>query len=371
MTDSPPQISDAQIANFPLPFWQTVANLIYESHLWIERKVDCLSFDSTSGGTKLSTSYDLWLPVELQTFGWIPLTNFKKETLKDFSIRSGSGASLATLVREDNVKAGAALLGSGCDPKAVTQETKDFLTKLVNFPNAPDGDPKLKLAHDEEKAHILLTYKKMIISPKPDTYRFLSEMMIDGFILWVQPAIDHIGDRRIIIKVSREVDLQVPKSQLNLFKKDKTLIELGITTGTCSSYHLEVKAPVGMLVGRLQIVEKVLNTRPVRVGDLRIPSQIGHVNMKGGNHNPEAIGIFSILVWRGGFSRFVMNISFIVFTLLSLSLLNYFLPGLSRAPLVTESGKIDALGSTIILVGPAIIMLFLASQMEHRIISAL
>ena len=164
---------EIDVPSLNLPFWNESSQAIYDSFRWIERKVETFSFDVDIGSTRRHSSYDMWIPKCFKKLGWLPVTNFKKEDLRDLDVRDGSENSLSTLTKTDNARLGVALLFSGLETKNQNSVNERKLWEIVEF-NPTTGS---KLDRDT----LLSGYSALTSHANKDIYRFLSELLIDAF----------------------------------------------------------------------------------------------------------------------------------------------------------------------------------------------
>lgn len=357
-------VSDVEIdvPGLNLEFWRQVSLEVYSSFKWIERKVETFSFDVELGTTRRHSSYDMWVPEPFKKLGWLPVTNFKKEDLRDLDVRDRSERALSTLTKTDNVRLGVALLFSGLAPANQNQANWDKILQIVKF------DPDFQSQLDRDT--LLSEYQSMIDPAYRDVYRFLSQLLIDAFILWVQFPEKLDSDYRLIVKISHEYDLPAPITKSGIIQRNKNLRRIDINTRMCGSYHLEVRAPLGQLVSQLRIISRKIDDGDYEYRkDTKTPTQVAHTTSPGSNSNPDQYAVFSILRRRGAFECLSLITTLFLSLFLLIALINFLVERYCRINLV----KLDAnsLGTTILLVGPAVIMLFLASQPEHQLVASL
>ncbi len=356
---------EIDVPSLNLPFWNESSQAIYDSFRWIERKVETFSFDVDIGSTRRHSSYDMWIPKCFKKLGWLPVTNFKKEDLRDLDVRDGSENSLSTLTKTDNARLGVALLFSGLETKNQNSVNERKLWEIVEF-NPTTGS---KLDRDT----LLSGYSALTSHANKDIYRFLSELLIDAFILWIQLPPDLKSDlkseHRLIVKITHEYDLASPIKKNGIKSGSNQLRRIDINTRMCGSYHLEVRAPLGQLVSRLQIISVINGKDYEHRTDTKTPTQVAHTTSPGKNTNPDQYAIFSILRRRSNFELLALLTTFCLTSFLLLAVLNFYVDRYWKFNLVR--GDANSLGTTILLVGPAVIMLFLASQPEHRLVASL
>lgn len=367
-----------QLSSEPGPnyeFWREVARSIFEAHKWIERKVETLEFDTSHGSTRITSSFDLIAPLCFSQLEWIPVTIFEKKNLIDLDIRDSSGHALATLVRKDNVSFGMELLFSGCKRNRNLDETLNLLNKIVDF-SAERLHPRL--SEDDlkkEKEELIQQLNDILLISTKNMYMFLAELLIDAFIFWVQLPTDHVFGRREIVKISRELEIpyrdQTPKAKDNRAYG----LSVNVVTTMCSSYHIEVHAPNGLLIKNLRILE----LRPtVKSGKREVrrfvagrsngqASQIVHAKSRRTNRRYSSLARFHITSQRDNFARMSLCASLLVFLLYFLGVIDFFVKHFLHQNLIAPNE--GSIGTTILLVGPAILLFFLANQPEHQMVS--
>lgn len=368
--------------------WEQLAENIYLSDEWIHRKVETFNFDTNLGTTKLSSSYDVLIPPTFVEYGWIPVTNFDKINIKDLDIRDGFGGAMSTLTHKDNVQVGMNILKSGCPSDNSINERANELDTIeeLNFPDLSIDDLINKIVtFDEleflepaeidirlEKNKLLDDYLKRLAPAtkenKKELYRFLSALFIDAYVVWVQPTKNFVASERTIIKISHAIDLGVSYPNFFLLKLYEPN-EIRINTRMCSSYHLQVKVPMGLFVTDLKIVSREESDEEVWTEDAfdpLLPAEIAHVKILGKNTNPDHFMKCSILSIRNGFARFVLWVSLSVCAFFLLGLVNHRSFKHPYSSLVVYNP--NSVGTTILLITPAALMVFLAARPEHRLI---
>lgn len=349
--------------------WKEAAKYGFNSSQWIERKVDSIEFDADKGATRISTSYDFWTPDCYKEIGWIPLAVFVKRDLVDLDIRDASGTSLPTLIRRENVSFGMSLLFSGVKQDSKGMEILEILNKIVDFstPDQLTGEQrKIIFANKRGLIEEYLTY---VESAEQHIYRYLAELLMNRFVLWVQipTSYNNPAARREIIKISQEKAFPYIKQTPSYKKKRQYQIRYAIDIDRSASFHLEVRVPLGMLVKDLLILEPRFTERVVLGRSDNELGQILHVNTKRLVSRRRSYARFSVVSERNTFARISLGSSIIVAMLYVLGIANFVYIHQLHKSFMAPNGNV--IGTTILLVGPAIMLFFLANQPEHHLVA--
>ena len=232
-------------------------NLVIRRNSWIHRRVETISF-LPDDVTQRRVTYDFTLPswtfpLVIGNSVGVPLTQMKKEMLKNLSVMDASGKALSVYGSEQNGELGVEILesliggylGSPLNPKELTN-IRDivFCEYGKNVSTQLDFIAGLLNVNDANPTPLSLIAM--------DFVRGLSK----NFIFLVDVPKEIIGTRNIV-KVSYDRELKMDGDIQNMFSFGRDFIIEPPDFPNSRSSHLEVRAPEGLQVIKLvQIDDK-------------------------------------------------------------------------------------------------------------------
>jgi hypothetical protein len=366
--------------------------LLSDPALWIDRKVESIQFNG-DGSTRRSVSFDFWLPEPFRKLGFAPLTPLSKKDLRSLNVSGSDGRALSTLIKQDNADKAVQILASGITQTLMNQDVKDFLTEIVMYVSIGIHGEDL-----EFKRRMLGVYDSILGRNKiKEQYLYLAEVLIEGFLLWVEipkkakglnrhivkisyeePINDHLDLSTLSLKFGRLLHLEIGRGffhkvrKLKILKSSKDALfgysfKTPIFPNWSARYHFEVRAPLGLLVKTLWLGTTATEESKARnfEEDVDCPVQIGHTSLFGYKNLPNRLfAHIEIAPDRQGFPRIVMCSALVVLFILGL-------PVFVRAEGfdIFKTNNLTTV-APLLLFGPALLFGYLARPVEHGIMSS-
>ncbi|MDP5225866.1 MULTISPECIES: hypothetical protein [Arthrobacter] len=349
-----------------------LAMLFLGSAKWIHRRVDSLVLGQ-SGTTRRSVSFDVTAPADLP----VPLTNAQKQilvplaliekgALRKVTAKDPSGHPLPILGAKDNSMLSAEMLLFMLDTTpgglAAGYDTDlfDLLKEVVSFQPGTDSDEERRRL----EAGILAAAEEM---GYPDDVSELIEEIAKGFLdhfLLVAVLDSELVGQRVVLKFSYDRDLPTPSHWNRIGVIDFTMPDVGLAR----SQHVEFEAPAGLIVKQLKVIETFAG-EPVRTPLVDAPE------------DPRASAHVAFTPLRSTSGAFVRVrvapagagiLSFTVVAVVALAAFALFVAGEKFwGWKVLEPKTLPAQAVSLILVGPALFLSWMARAPEHRTLATL
>lgn len=222
--------------------------LVATRDLWIHRRVETISF-LPDDSTKRRVSYDFTVPlwagelVDRERIG-IPITNMRKELIKNLSVTDAAAKALSVLGREENGELGVEMLEaliSGFLGRDLDEAEKSKIKEVVISDVGQDVSAQVsflrrKLASVANKTELDVLAVTAFIEEFASNFVFIIEV----------PA--NYLDRREIVKVSYDKELSDDGDIKNMFSLGREFKVEAPFMPSAASSHLEVNAPEGLQV---------------------------------------------------------------------------------------------------------------------------
>lgn len=338
------------------------ATLLLNFPRWVHRRVDRIVLGS-DGTTRRSISFDLTVPEkrEVRTPGekvLVPLALIEKGALRNFSGADPDGHPMPILGAGDNALLTVELLQALVQPARDSHHVSRIIDGIVRFPRNGTGGERLIDAWE--------TWLGQASFPPhfPESYLAQIDNMVkaflENFLLVAELDESHLG-KRCVLKVSYDRDLPVPVPGDNAVTMTFTLPDAGFA----HSQHIEVDAP-GLRMRWLEVIEFMREEAVDLVSDTVMTERsTAHVAFRPHDINSSAAVLFAVSPMRSGISGFTVTaaVAVLVFAVLVL---------VERADLADIVGTEFAIPSpsvSLLLVGPALFLSWMARSPEHRAVA--
>ncbi|MDJ0457952.1 hypothetical protein PUN71_012125 [Arthrobacter sp. NQ7] len=349
-----------------------LAMLLLGSAQWVHRRVDSLALGQ-SGTTRRSVSFDVTVPTDLQVpltdaqvQVLVPLALIEKGALRRVTAKDPSGHPLPILGAQDNSRLSAEMLLFMLDATpgglAAGYDAKLFalLQQVVAFqPGTRSDEERTRLEAGIADAAKAKGYPA-------DVSELIGEIakgFLDHFLLVAVLDSDLVG-QRVVLKFSYDRDLPTPSPWNRIGVIDFTMPDVGFAR----SQHVEFEAPAGLIVKQLKVTETFAG-EPVRDPLVDTPDE------------PRASAHVAFTPLRSTSGAFVRVrvapagagiLSFTVVAAVALAVFALFVAGekfWGWKVLATKSLPSQAV--SLILIGPALFLSWMARAPEHRTLATL
>ena len=350
------------------PFGQSrgmrMKKLMLGSQSWIHRRVDTLKLGA-EGQTRRSVSLDLTLPRELAIPGskgkvLVPMALITKGRLRDLDTTEG-GTSLPTLGQQDNGSLACDLLQALAPDWLASNSgwAAGCANHIDNLVNAPASDTAAVESFDSWLESV---QDARGASDDPDLTVFagLARQLASHFLLVVEANQEIIG-ARTILKYSH--DLNDPAAS---GRAETVSIYLEIPDfGFAASQHIEIHVPAGLAIDSMYLVEVDPSDRPVDVDfdDTRRERTIGHVALSPASRFSTGELRVDVVPARQGIYAFTSVAVPVVFLMAAVA----WLDKLDILQIVSPAFSIPSPSASLFLVGPAILLSWMARNPEHNL----
>ncbi len=347
-----------------------IADRLEDPSEWIERRVESLTF-LDDGTTRRRVSFDFVVPPEFLFLGFIPVAIFRKQDLTALDVRAADGKAISVLTSYDAEDLAIRLLRAGVKVP-VTEEIDLLIEEIVLFDSSTMDDAAIK------QEEILYGKYLDVIKPKKSAdFLKLAQILLRTFILWVQLPDEVKAYQRMIVKVSYE----------EAFPFEGTFpprpLQTIVHPNWSSRFHFEVTAPPDLKIAVLTVRSAnasnhlLISEKPASgaksQGETESfellarspdgPSQVGHVSMYGFRDDPPAQVDIEIIPSPGGTMRISSMASFC-------TMLVFLIPaGFKVFGLGFLATPKDGTAAAILLLGPALLVAYLARSPEHPIVA--
>lgn len=361
------------------PEYLQIAELIFNSKTWMHRKVETWTFGE-DGTTRRSLSFDLTVKKEFKKLGYVPLTFLDKKVLKSLDVRSASGVSLSTLTTAENTNLAVKLLAAGIDLNPSEVDAAEWqLTEIVLW----DSSDSFSGGAQEIYARMTDFYVEALPNRHREGLSYLVRELFTGFILWVRIPADCNTEERTIFKISYHIDLEsssfapelvnlhwIKKAYARLINLFSAVpFQIGLNTKWGSRYHLEVRAPIGFVVKDLTVFSYTDPEFKKFVASSSESAQVSHLTLDA-NRNYDSEAQIMVVANRSGFFNTVRAATHSISILLVIPLFLWCLKdSITEIDKSMNFNLTNGNAVTLLLLGPAILITFLATTSEHTIIS--
>lgn len=338
--------------------------LMLGSQSWVHRRVDTFKLGA-EGQTRRSVSLDLTLPKELAIPGskgkvLVPLALIAKGRLRDLDTTEG-GKSLPVLGQQENAKLACDLLHA-LAPEWLTgspdwaAECAIHIDALVNAPAADTADV--------QSFDVWLTSIQDEHRPSDDTqltvFAGLARQMATHFLLIVEANQEIIG-ARTILKYSHDLNDPAASGSAQTVSIYLEIADFGFA----ASQHIEIHVPVGLAIDSMYLIEVDPSDKPVDVDfdDSRRERTIGHVALSPASRFSTGELRVDVVPARQGIYAFTSVAVPTVFLMAALA----WLDKLDILQIVSPSFSIPSPSASLFLVGPAILLSWMARNPEHNL----
>lgn len=357
-------------AHFRENIIEEIAIQLGDPSLWIERRVESLSFID-DGSTRRRLSFDYIVQSEFAEFGYVPLATFRKENLTSLDVRGADGNALSILTSLDTSEIAVQILLAGIRQE-ITDEIQLLVEEMIFFKSS-DTDQTIISSEKE------LYSKYVALVEDKDSVPFLdlAATLLRTFILWVKLPKDVAPLDRLVTKVSYEETL--PFEGIFPPLPIKTVIH----PNWSSRFHFEVAVPTELKVtsltigswqggqgGNTSVVPGTINPKedekaPFDVYDQLAgnPLQVAHISMDGYPDLPPMHAVMQIVPSLGGITKIASMVSFVTMVVFAVPT---FFKSLSLN--IFEFPK-NGTAAPLLLLGPALLVAFLARSPEHPIVA--
>lgn len=290
--------------------------LVYARDNWIHRRVETISF-LPDDSTKRRVSYDFTLPL----YAWevaegnrigVPLTNMRKELIKNLSVTDAAGKALSVYGADQNGELGVEMLEafiSGFIGTALSDIEMGQVKEIV-----------FSDAKQDVSAQVVALRQRFVSVPNKEESDVIAatafiEEFASNFVFMVEVPEEYLETRRII-KVLYDKELSDDGDIKNMFSLGREFIIEAPFMASAASSHLEVNAPEGLQVISLTHHE-VRNDGSLgdAIGESEARGHIAHIKMPKSTltHTQSMLElrpVFSGLVFQAWLGTFLATVFF-------------------------------------------------------------
>lgn len=354
-----------------------LADLFLSSPSWAHRRVDALTL-SGDGTTHRAISVDVTVPDfklrpdnDFDVYDVVPLALIEKGALRRLSTADPAGHPMPVLgTHENSALAVEMLLGLIPDSWPSSRNAVDVQTILENIVGAPqakstaEGDLRRSLAKTawrEWLQQVSPPSSKADVEYAESLDRFVMGFL-DHFLLVVKVKKELVGVR-CVLKFDYDVDLPIIAGGTFVAAARLPLPDVGFAR----SQHIEVTVPSGLQIEALEVIE-IVNGVPVA----KIPGSGGtdrsssHVALAPRDRSSGCEVPLEMTPVSGGILRFTQVALAAVSLIVGFAVLDK----LDVISLIS-SYQIPSSSTSILLIGPALFLSWLARTPEHDAVAVL
>lgn len=334
-----------------------LASLLMEPQSWATRRVEVISH-AANGETRRSISLDFRIPAELAigenpSTVLVPLALLRKGPLTSLDVRDDNGRAIPVLDRDANARWAERALVSTLEGDFGRPLGAD---QIVTVRRVVDGDPAAaRMAASELK-------RSLLGDEEPDLLGsfFLMDDLATSFILLGEVP-DTILCRRTVVKFSYEDPPGASPFRLRqlLAPRKREAME-SLPVADASSYHLELRPPVGVSARSLSITSTA--TDVAWLG--RSPGPIAHNNVRDRTLGASYSAIADLRPLAAGLTSYALVAAVSAFVLFWVPLM--WPDGVLAKAQDPAAGATTA---TALLAVPAFLLALLSRPPEHPVVS--
>ncbi|WP_415854316.1 hypothetical protein [Sinomonas sp. G460-2] len=354
---------------------EILTSLVIGAQTWIHRRVD--SFTLGAGGTtRRSMSFDLTIPPDFTLLGpkdqvLVPLALIEKGALRRVDTDDPDRHPMPVLGAAENSRLTAELLAFLLEPAAPglgfpSSRLRLLLDRLVAFRPGIDSDA--------DRAHIVAELDNAIRDAWPDPDGEQAEVaalaehiargFLDHFLLVVAVSSDLVG-RRVVLKFGYDREVGAPDWGNRVGAIRFSLPDVGLSR----SQHVEFEAPPGLKVVELDVAE-TFREHPTGNGGVDHPAEqraVAHVAFTPTRPLSGAEARVEVAPVGSGIYSFTVVAVLAVLAFSGL-IINERQPGVQ---LVSLDFHVPSQSVSLLLIGPALFLSWMARAPEHRALAAL
>jgi hypothetical protein len=287
--------------------------------------------------------------------GAMPIALMTKSVLHGLDVRDASGTSLSVFTTDQNAQFASKILESAIKGP-LSSELRACINKIVYFAKAPfEDEDSISLRRDR----ILIQYASAIQMTRRSEFIDLAQDLMAGFLFIIVPPVEWKSDERIIVKFSYEEPLAI------IGQMFPAVFRTSVQPDWAERFHFEVKAPQGLLVKNIEILTTDALDDPTkeRVVARSVPgsNKVAHVALDGNVEKTPFQALVDIAAERAGLPFQALLASIGLVLALAIPLIAHW-----KWPWLVLIPK-DGSAATLLLLGPAVLVSFLARGSEHPV----
>lgn len=334
-----------------------MASAILDWKVWLHRKVETIQLGEDERARRRVSLDCTPQRINWPSSGWgpwrrtkspqiaVPLTIMAKEVIRDFDVTDEDGRSIPILGKEENVVIAAAVMSSLIDQSGSGKVPRDVWDQLLLIAGSPE-DKAFALAKD--------IVSRLGLNEVVST--FLFDFSANFLVVALLPSEQALS--RQVVKYSYHWESSDDSMRMIWpglgYRTYKAVVELGFAHHA-TSYHLEVPAPRGLQVSRIDL--------PLSSGDQhdQTPSVVGHAQASFATISDDQQDAFVHLsLHRGGLLSWMVVASFITTA--------FFSSLVWSETAFYQLMENDDSATALLLLGPALILGLSARGEEHAIV---
>ncbi|MFC8522353.1 hypothetical protein [Pseudarthrobacter sp. NPDC057230] len=357
---------------------QLLAWLFLDSQTWVHRRVDALTLGE-DGTTKRAISFDLTVPgggreiIGSEGRVVVPLALIEKGALRRVSTKDPAGHPMPVLSTAQNVELAAEMLLALVPQPWIAQGARGDLTStlkgILRAPAAglgPESDQKREAARSNWSKW---KENSLTIPPSHNATTYASTLerlvlgFLDHFLLAVYLKAEFV-DKRCVLKFSYDRDISLSGAGNFVAAAQMVIPDVGFA----ESQHIEVIVPSGIRIETLEVIETADGQPIARAIDLPEGDRsIAHVAFAATDRTAEGLVSVEMTPVAAGIHQFSRLALAIVIAAVSLG----FAERYDLLDIVGSSFVIPSQSASILLIGPALFLSWMARSPEHDAVSQL
>lgn len=343
--------------------------LMVGSQEWVHRRVDTYKLRSDSS-TRRFVSLDITIPKRLSIKGskgkmYVPLALIEKSKLRDVDTADRDGKSLPILGRSENSQLSKELLFAAVPSwiyhnYRLFRQCAEHIHRLISA----DTSTSTELLDFDQWIESIESAFGYTNDTDLDLFATLARQLAKHFILVVEVDAG-IVDTRTILKFSHDLNSPPVSGGAAIASFRIPLPDFGFS----ASQHVEVQVPAGLAVESMSMVEIDPSGAPVDA-DFDFPKEertIGHVTLSPGSRFSAVEIRIDVVPSRRGISPFTTVVVPIVFVMMALA----WIDKLDVLQITSSEFKVPSQSVSLFLIGPAILLSWLARNPEHNLVGTL
>ncbi|WP_413250840.1 hypothetical protein [Sinomonas flava] len=349
-----------------------IAALLFGAPLWVHRRVDSISLGAT-GTTRRAISFDFTLPSDLAAPGsdgrvLVPLALIEKGALRRVSATGPADHPMPVLGRDDNTQLAVEMLVQITSPgmprpTEESEQMRDLIHRVVGF-NPAEASAEARRAIEDEVEGQLMPWSGI---PDPES-RAVVARMVKGFLdqcLLVVEVEEELVGKRTVVKFSYDRSLPIPDLGNRV-----GIIEFDLPdAGLAHSQHVEFSAPAGLVVRRLSVQETAGDEYVAgpREDVPAKPRSTAHVAFAPSEtYSGAEVSVELVPAASGVFTFTVAGVLVVLLFAVAVAAEKFF-----GAPILSPRFTVPSQAVSLLLVGPALFLSWMARAPEHRALAVM